>query len=311
MKSFRPSGMIIPLLTPFHDDGALDLEALRRLTRQMIAAGMHGLFPSGSTGEFFVLSHDERCRVIEVVVQEAAGRVPVYAGTGAISTWEAVALARSAERIGADALAVITPFYITPSQDELFEHYAAIAASTVLPVIIYNNPSRTGGVSLTPATLARLAAIPNMAGIKDSSGDLTLMTAYVAETPDEFVVFQGRDDLLLASFERGAVGGVAAIGNVAPALVVELYAAFMAGDMERAGTCQAKIALLRTALSISTFPSVLKGALALIGDPVGPPRLPVAPLQEADTGAVREVLLRMGLELVAPIDPEPAYLNQR
>lgn len=301
--SFRPSGMIIPLLTPFHDDGTLDPEALRRLTRRLIAAGVHGLFPSGSTGEFFALSHQERCQVIEIVVDEAAGRVPVYAGTGAISTWESIALTKAAEQLGADAMAVITPFYISPSQDELYEHYAAIAANTSLPVVIYNNPARTGGVSLTAATLARLADIANIVGIKDSSGDLGLMAAYVTETPDRLVVFQGRDDLYFPSLALGAVGGVAATGNVMPKLLVELYDAFQAGDWDRSRTLQAKVSLLRASLAMSTFPAVLKGTMALIGEPIGPPRLPVAPLDGAQVIAIRGVLERIGLPVAMPATP--------
>lgn len=292
---FQPSGMIVPLLTPFQEDGALDPEALRHLTRRLIAAGVHGLFPSGSTGEFFALSHQERCDVIEIVIDEAAGRVPVYAGTGAISTRESIALTKVAEQLGADVMAVITPFYISPSQEELYAHYAAIAASTSLPVVIYNNPARTGGVSLTSSTLARLAEIANIVGIKDSSGDLGLMAAYVNETPERLVVFQGRDDLYFPSLALGAVGGVAATGNVMPELVVELYDAFQEGDWDRSRAAQAKVSLLRAALGISTFPSVLKGTMDLIGESVGPPRLPVAPLNRAQCEAVRAVLERIGL----------------
>lgn len=291
--------MIIPLLTPFHADGELDPHALRHLTRRLIGAGVHGLFPSGSTSEFFALSQQERCRVIEIVVEEAAGRTPVYAGTGAISTRESIALTQAAEQLGADAIAVITPFYISPSQEELYEHYAAIAGSTALPLVVYNNPARTGGVNLTAKTLHRLAAIPNIVAIKDSSGDLGLLAAYMAETPDEFVVLQGRDDLYFASLAIGAVGGVAATGNVMPELVVELYDAFRAGDWERSRNAQAKVALLRGALGIGTFPSVLKGAMALIGEPVGPPRLPVAPLTPTQVAAVRDVLERIGLPITA------------
>ncbi len=300
---FQPRGMIIPLLTPFHEDGALDPHALRYQTRRMIAAGVHGLFPSGSTGEFFALSHQERCHVIEIVVEEAAGRVPVYAGTGAISTWESIALTKAAEKLGADAMAVITPFYISPSQDELYAHYAAIAASTSRPVVIYNNPARTGGVNLTAATLARLADVANIVGIKDSSGDLGLMAAYVTETPDRLVVFQGRDDLYFPSLALGAVGGVAATGNVMPELVVELYDAFQAGDWDRSRMLQTKVSLLRTALAMSTFPAVLKGTMALIGEPVGPPRLPVAPLNGAQVGAMRGVLERIGLHMATSSTP--------
>jgi 4-hydroxy-tetrahydrodipicolinate synthase len=294
MSTFQPGGMVIPLVTPFQQDESVDEQALRRLTRRLIAAGVHGLFPVGSTGEFFVLSQEERCRVIEIVIEEAAGKVPVYAGTGAISTREAIQLTRSAEALGADAAVVITPFYVVPSQDELYAHYAAIAERTSLPVIPYNNPGRAGGVNLEPATVARLAAIDNLVGIKDSSGNLAQTAEYVNETPDGFAVFQGRDDLFFPALTMGAVGGVAATGNVAPELAVELYTAFVAGDWERSRAAQAKLSLLRHALRLGTFPSVLKAAMAMIGQPVGPPRGPVAPLPESQHGALREVLTRMG-----------------
>ncbi len=296
---FQPKGIVVPLLTPFNEDGALDPQALRHLTRRLIAAGVHGLFPSGSTGEFFALSHQERCDVIDIVIDEAGGRVPIYAGTGAISTRESIELTKTAETLGADAMAVITPFYISPTQEELYAHYAAIAASTSLPVVIYNNPARTGGVSLAAATLVRLAAIANIVGIKDSSGDLGLMASYITETPDDLVVFQGRDDLYFPSFALGAVGGIAATGNVMPELVVEIYSAFQLGDWIRSREAQAKVSLLRAALGISTFPSVLKGTMTLIGESVGPPRLPVAPLSGTQIGTVRGVLGRIGLPVVA------------
>jgi len=295
MTAFQPRGMVIPLLTPFREDGSLDEQALRRLARRLIAAGVHGLFPVGSSGEFCSLSQEERCRVIEVVIEEAAGQVLIYAGTGAISTREVIQLTRSAEALGADAAVVITPFYLAPSQDELYAHYAAIAESTSLPVIPYNNPGRTGGVNLAPATVARLAAIDNLVGIKDSSGNMAQTAEYVNETPDSFAVFQGRDSLFFPSLALGAVGGVAATGNVVPELVVELYEAFVAGDWKRSCAVQAKLSLLRGGLSLSPFPSVLKAAMAMIGEPVGPPRRPVAPLHESQHDALREVLAKMGL----------------
>lgn len=150
MATWQPRGMVIPLLTPFRDDESVDEAALRWLVCHLIAQGVHGLFPVGSTGEFWALRDSERTRIIEIVVKEVAGRVPVYAGTGAPGTRQSVALTRQAEALGADAVVAITPFYISPNPDELYAHYAAIAEATRLPVIPYNNPVRTGGVNLTP-----------------------------------------------------------------------------------------------------------------------------------------------------------------
>lgn len=299
MKRFKPQGMVIPLLTPFHQDGSLDEQALRRSTRRLIRAGVHGLFPVGSSGEFWGLSVEERCRAIEIVVEEADGRLPVYAGTGDVSTRKTIALTERAESLGADAAVVITPFYVAPSQEELYAHYAAIADSTSLPVFPYNNPKRTGGVSLEPAFVTRLAGIPNLAGIKDSSGNLALTAAYVNQTPDSFAVFQGSDDLFFPSLAMGAVGGIAATGNVVPELVVELYDAFVCGEWDRSRAVQSKLASLRRANALGTYPSVLKAAMAIIGEPIGPPRAPVTSLESSHSDALRQVLVGMGLAIQA------------
>ncbi len=300
MATFQPTGMIIPMLTPFHQDGSVDDEGVRRLARRLMAAGVHGLFPVGSTGEFFALTWQERCRIIEIVIEEANGRAPVYAGTGGVSTQEVVELTRRAEKMGADAIVVITPFFISPNQDELYAHYAAICASTALPVIPYNNPSRTGGVNLEPSTVARMAVtLPNLVGIKDSSGKLQQTIEYIRMTPRTFRVFQGRDELIHESFKHGTIGAVAATGNVAPEVVMDVYEAHVAGDESRGRAAQKKLTRLRDALALGTFPSVLKAAMALIGEPVGPPRLPVAPLAEPQMEKLRAMLDQIGLPVHA------------
>jgi 4-hydroxy-tetrahydrodipicolinate synthase len=287
--------MVIPLLTPFADDEAVDEAALRRLVRHLIAQGVHGLFSAGSTGEFWALSDDEKGRVTEIVIEEAAGRVPVYAGVGAPGTRQSVALTRQAEALGADAVVAITPFYIAPTPDELYAHYAAIAAATRLPVIPYNNPGRTGGVNLTPDLMERLARLPNLVGLKDSAGDMAQFREARRRLPPPFALFQGRDDLFYDSLLVGAVGGVAAIGNVAPGPVVEVYEAYVAGDLPRAQRAQERVTPLRKALSLGTFPSVLKEAMAMLGMPVGPARGPVQPLSEQARGELAAILARVGL----------------
>ncbi len=287
--------MVIPLLTPFRDDEAVDEDALRRLVRHLIAQGVHGLFPAGSTGEFWALSDNEKARVTEIVIEEAAGRIPVYAGTGAPSTRQSVALTRQAEGLGADAVVVITPFYITPNPDELYAHYAAIAKATRLPVIPYNNPARTGGVNLTPDVMERLACLPNLIGLKDSAGDMAQFLETRRRLPPPFSLFQGRDDLFYESLVAGAVGGVAAIGNVAAGAVVELYEAFIAGDLPRAQRAQARVTPLRKALNLGTFPAVLKEAMGMIGMPVGPARGPVHPLSAEARRQLAGTLKGIGL----------------
>ena len=202
--------------------------------------------------------------------------------------------------MGADAIVIVTPFYISPNQDELYNHYAAICASTSLPVIPYNNPGRTGGVNLEAQTVARMAAtLPNLVAIKDSSGKLQQTIEYIRTTPRTFAIFQGRDELIHESFKQGTVGAVAAVGNVAPEVVMDIYAAHLAGDDERGRSAQEKITVLRDALALGTFPSVLKAAMAMIGEPVGPPRLPVAPLAEPQIEKLRAMLDRIGLPVLA------------
>jgi 4-hydroxy-tetrahydrodipicolinate synthase len=299
MSPFMPHGMIIPLVTPFKTDEMLDLEALRRLVNRLINAGVHGLFPAGSTGEFFALNYNESQQIIETVIEETNGRVPVYAGAGAISTRGAINAARSAEAMGADAVVIITPFYLSPSQEELYQHYAAIAASTSLPVIPYNNPVRTGGVNIAPSTLARLAQIDNLVAIKDSSGNMAQMLAYVSETPDHFCVLQGLDSIFFPALVGGAVGGVAGSGNLIPEVVVELYNAFQDGDWEQARTAQSKVTLVREIMTTGTFPSGLKLAMDMIGQSTGPARRPAGTLDQKQAERVRDLLSRAGLAVNA------------
>ena len=295
MKNFIPCGMVVPLLTPFKPDGSLDKLGLRRLTRRMITAGIHGVFPVGSSGEFWVLNDQERQEIIKTVVDEVAGAIPVYAGVGAIGTREVIEYCHLAEQLVADALVAVTPFYISLSQTELYAHYAAIAQSTSLPVIPYNNPGRTGNVNLEPVTVARLSEIENLVGIKDSSGNIGQTLDYINQSRPGFAVFQGRDDMIFPSMVLGAVGGVVAEGNVAPELCVDLYNAFQSHDWEIAKEIQAKLAILRRALAWGTYPSALKAAMGMICEPVGDPRPPAAPLPVRYHNDLRIILVKMGL----------------
>lgn len=288
------SGLVVPMVTPFRDDESLDEQALRRLCDYLIDAGTHAVFPAGSTGECYALTRAEWTRVVSVVVEHTAGRVPVFAGTSAISTSEAVDLAREAERIGADAVVALTPFYISPTQHELYHHFRTIADSIELPLLPYNNPMRTG-VNLTAETVARLAEVANIAGIKDSSGNLALTNEFVSAVPPGFGVFQGQDGLIAASLNAGAAGAVAATANVAPHLLVSLYRAFQSRDMRACNEAQRKIAVLRRSLQLATFPVVFKEAMAMLGVPVGPARRPCSPLDVDGREQLRETLEKIGL----------------
>ncbi|MGC9347675.1 MAG: 4-hydroxy-tetrahydrodipicolinate synthase, partial [Anaerolineae bacterium] len=254
-------GIIPAMVTPFDEDEQLNEDVLRQLVNHLIDGGVHGLFPTGSQGEFYALTPAERARVWEIVVDETAGRVPVYAGTGAATTREVIALNRLAEEAGVDAVSVLTPFFISPTQAELYSHYTAIADATSLPVLLYNNPGRTGGLNLSAELVTRLAEHPNIAGIKDSSGDLTLTIEYIRRTGDNFTVLLGRDTLIYAGLLHGAKGSITATANVMPSLVVEIYNAFVNGDLAGAYVAQQRLAPLRLAFGLGTFPVVVKEAL--------------------------------------------------
>jgi 4-hydroxy-tetrahydrodipicolinate synthase len=291
---FKSYGIIPAMVTPLDEDEALNESALRLLVNHLIEGGVHGLFAIGSQGEFWAFDPKEKRRILEAVVDEAGGRVPVYGGTAAVSTGEAIALTRMAEEVGVDAVSVLTPFFVSPSPQELYEHYAAIAGATSLPIVLYSNPGRTG-VRLTPETLARLAQIENIAGIKDSSGDLSLTAEYVRVTPDDFAVLMGRDTLILAGLLYGCAGAIAATANVVPRLVVEIYKRFQADDLTGAQQAQERLSTLRHAFGWGTFPVVIKEAANMIGLAAGPARGPVGPLSEEARDRLAQVLKDLGV----------------
>jgi 4-hydroxy-tetrahydrodipicolinate synthase len=292
-------GIIPPLVTPLDAEGGLALDGIPALVEHVLAGGVHGIFATGSQGEAFALTPDERAQVWQAVVMAVDGRVPVIAGTGAITTREAVALSRRAEQVGADAIAPITPFFITPTQDELYRYYADIAAAVSLPVLGYSNPGRAGGVRLTPETLARLAEdIPHFAGVKDTSGDLAETAAILRACPPAFAVFVGRDTLIYGALCHGAAGAVGMTVNVLPELVVAIYDAFQAGDHARARALQDRLAAFHAALpGFGSYPAPVKAALDIMGLPAGPPRLPVAPLDAEQRARLRDLLVRMEIAI--------------
>jgi 4-hydroxy-tetrahydrodipicolinate synthase len=289
-------GIIPAVVTPFDDHEEVDEGGFREIINYLIDSGVHGLFPVGSQGEFFTLTNDEKKRLIDIAVEEAGGRVFVMPNTGAITTRESIELTRYAEKAGADCVSVITPFYITPNQEELYQHMKAICQSVKIPVLCYNNPGRTGGLALTPTTLARLAEeVPNFAGIKDSSGDLTLVAEMIRLCPPHFKVIMGRDTLIYGALMYGAAGAIAATANVAPKLIVGIYEAFRKGDYEKAREYQRELAPLRIAFGLGTFPVVVKEAMTMMGLPGGRCRRPIQPLDNEKRAQLRSILVGMGL----------------
>jgi 4-hydroxy-tetrahydrodipicolinate synthase len=246
-------GVVPAVATPFTRTYDVDYGALKDLIRWYLESGVHGISVCGSQGEFFALDAEERKHIVRTTVETVNGTVPVYAGTGAITTSESIALTDAARSDGVDLVMVITPFFINPSADELVTHYAEIAKSTSLPLMIYNNPPRTG-VNVTPPIYARcLEAADNIAGIKDSSGDITQIS------------------------ESGAISPAA---NVFPSLVIRLYEASRAGDLDEARRISDILAPLRQAWAWGSFPVVIKEAMTLAGHSAGPARPPIGPIDD-------------------------------
>ena len=289
-------GIIAAVVTPFTEKDELDEAALRRVVDYILGGGVHGLFPVGSQGEFYALSEEEKRRVVEIVLEQAQSRAFVMPNTGAITTRDSIRLSQMAEALGADCVSVITPFFVNPSQEELYEHFKAICRSVKIPVLAYNNPDRTGGVALKVETMSRLAReCPNFVGVKDSSGDLTIFSEMIRLCPPGFKAIMGRDTLIFAALAHGGAGAIAATANVAPRLVVEIYEAFTSGDLERAKNAQMALAPLRMAFGLGTFPVVVKEALEIMGIAPGRCRGPVGPLSETARERLREILGQMGL----------------
>jgi len=227
-------------------------------------------------------------------VASTRGRVPVYVGTCANTTREAVELAVSAQDAGVNALSVLTPTFITPDDAQMYAHYKAVAEAVDLPIILYTNPARTGN-DLSVDLVVRLAEeVDNVAGIKDSSGDMTQTHEYIRRAPDDFRVLMGRDTLIYSALVHGAAGSIAASANMVPEIGVEIYRCFTQGDLEGAIAAQRNLAPVRLAFSLGTFPAMLKAGVELVGLSAGPPRAPVSPLTDEERGKLRQALVQVG-----------------
>jgi 4-hydroxy-tetrahydrodipicolinate synthase len=288
-------GIIPPVATPMQANEDLDLPRLKWFLDHLMKNGVHGLFVLGTNSECYALDEREKQEVIATTVAHVNKRVPVYAGTGAETTREAVRITKMAEREGADGVSVITPYFVSPSQQEIIDHYRRIAESTSLPVILYNNPATCGGVKIDVDSVAKLAQVPNILAIKDSSGDLQNTMEYIRVVPDRFAVLQGRDTLIYPALLFGARGAVPATANVAPALVVKIYESFRKGDHEAAKAAQLQLNPVRMSLTLGTAPGGVKAALALMGMSIGPSRSPVSALPPEKQQKMRAALQQAGL----------------
>jgi 4-hydroxy-tetrahydrodipicolinate synthase len=293
--AFEPKGIIPAMITPLNEKGEVNEKALRKLVNYLIEGGSHGLFVVGTTGEFYGLTMEEKRRCFEITMDETAGRVPVYAGTGAITTREVIALNKIAEEAKVDAVSVLTPLFISPNQEELYLHFKTVAEETSLPILLYNNLPKTG-VTITPATVERLADVPNIAGVKDSSGDFTLTGEYIRRTRDkDFHVLAGRDTLIHACLCYGGSGSIAACANVAPRLVADIYDKYVAGDIAGSLEAQFRLAPLRLAFTLGSFPTVIKESLELLGIEAGPCMGPIGPMTADEKSQLKKVLTDIGV----------------
>jgi len=292
---FVPKGIIPPIITPLNEDGSVNYDVLRQMVNHLIEEGVHGLFPLGTTGEFYAFDEETCGKIMKTVVEEANGRVPVYGGASAIATRDVIKYCKICEEVGVDAVSILTPMFVSQTQDELYAHYAKIAAETTLPIILYNNPPKTN-VNIAPATAARLADIDNIVAIKDSSGDMTNALEYIRLTRDkEFSVLMGRDTLIFSALCAGATGAISSCANVAPRITADIYDRFVAGD--RDGSLEAQFALtpLRLACSMGTFPAVIKEGLVQEGFAVGKCLDPIGELTPAEKDKLHDVLAEMKL----------------
>jgi 4-hydroxy-tetrahydrodipicolinate synthase len=286
-------GSLPALVTPFKD-GKVDEKAFRAHVNWVIAEGSHGIVPVGTTGESPTLTHDEHKRVVVWAIEEAAGRVPVIAGAGSNNTAEAIDFSRHAEEAGAQGLLHVTPYYNKPSQEGLYQHFKAIAEATSLPIFIYNIPPRSV-VEMSVETMARLAEIPNIVGVKDATMKLDRVSAQRQACGKDFIQLSGEDGTALAHMAHGGHGCISVTANVAPRLCAEFQNACLAGNYAKALEIQDKLFPLHQALFVEPNPAPSKAALSLLGRMSDEVRLPMVPASAATRETLKKALVHAGL----------------
>lgn len=287
-------GAYVAIVTPFID-GQVDEQGLVNLIEFHIKNGTHGIVPCGTTGESATMSHEEHHRVVELTVKTVNGRVPVMAGSGSNSTAEAIDLTRHAKAAGVDAVLMVTPYYNRPSQEGLYQHYKAVAEAVAIPIFLYNVPSRTS-VNMLPSTVARCAEIDNIVGIKEATGNLNQVSELVQLCPDDFIVLSGDDFTSMATVLVGGKGLISVTSNVAPRDMAAMIEAALAGDVARANQLHYKLFPLMQAMFYDTNPVPAKKSLELMGKiRSGLPRLPLAPMNEANVAKLKTALSNYGL----------------
>lgn len=291
MKMVEIKGIIPPIVTPMNEDESINEQELRNQVNRQIEGGVHGLFPFGTNGEGYILSEKEKEQVLSVVIDETKGRVPVYAGTGCIGTKDTIRQSLMARDLGADVLSVITPSFAAASQNELYEHYKAVAEAVDMPIVLYNIPARTGN-SLAPVTVAKLSRIENIVGAKDSSGNFDNMLQYIEQTRErpDFAILSGNDSLILWNLMAGGAGGIAGCANVFPEVMASIFNYFVAGELEKARKAQDSIRSFRACFKYGNPNTIVKTAVSLLGYPVGKCRAPFNQVPEEGVEALKKVL---------------------
>ena len=282
------------LVTPFQRDLSLDEATLRKLVRRQIQAGINFLVPCGTTGENPTLTRAEHLRIVEITVEEAKGKVPVLAGAGGYNTQEVIELAREVERLGADGILSVTPYYNKPTPEGLYQHFKAIAEAIRIPIVVYSVQSRTG-VNVEPATLARLAQIQNIVGVKEASGNIAQMASVIQQVPDSFAVLSGDDAIMLPLIALGGRGVISVVSNEIPAEMTELARLCLSGDFAAARKLQRKYLPLMEINFIESNPIPVKAAMGLMGLLAPVYRLPMCPPKPDSLAKIEKVLDSAGL----------------
>jgi 4-hydroxy-tetrahydrodipicolinate synthase len=287
------TGSIVAIVTPFKNS-SVDEESLRELVEFQIVNGTDGIVPCGTTGEASTLDYEEHFRVIEIVVSQVNGRIPVLAGTGSNSTKEAIELTEQAKKIGADGALLVTPYYVKPTQEGLYRHYRAVAEAVPLPQVLYNVPGRTS-VNLLPETVARLADIPNIVAIKEATGSLQQASEILALCGDKLDLLSGDDFITFPMMACGGKGVISVLANIMPKEVAAMIDAFNSGNIEDARKLHLKLLRISNAMFIETNPVPVKTAVALMGKASDEVRLPLAPLSEANRAKLAGIMKEYGL----------------
>jgi 4-hydroxy-tetrahydrodipicolinate synthase len=287
-------GSIVALITPMHEDGSVDYDALRRLIDWHIAEGTDCIGVVGTTGESPTVTVEEHCEIIRVAVEHAKGRVPIMAGTGGNSTREAIELSRFAKKVGADCTLSVVPYYNKPSQEGIYAHFKAIAEAVDVPMVLYNVPGRTVA-DMLPETTLRLAHVPGVIGIKEATGNIERACTLIKNAPKGFSVYSGDDPTAVALMLLGGHGNVSVTANVAPRAMHELCKAAIAGNAKEAAQIHLKLLPLHKNLFIESSPTPTKWALSRLGKCGATVRLPILPLTSAGQSAVEQALRESGL----------------